>query len=207
MALLGVARRRGAVSWVAIVTATLFLNGCCMRTTAYDVSRIDPPSAPPPGGYSQPAGTGTYEDGVRDGESDAEHAAGTVAGYFVLGVITAPLLVLCLVAAAGGGGGGGNIGNCGGGGGSFSSGHRHTPPDMDVRSSAYLDGYDQGYRSRIEDKRENAFLFGFLTGVAIVAVGVAIVLVSADQQDRVENETANHMTAGGKRRGAVLLEF
>ena len=203
MALLGVGRRREAVGWIAIVTATAFLNGCCMRTTAYDVSRIDPP----PGGHPQPSGTGTYEEGVRDGESDAEHSTGAVAGYFVLGVVAAPILVLCIAAAASGGSSGGGGGNCGGGGGEFSSGDRYRPMDARGRSNAYLDGYDQGYRSRIEDRRENAFMIGFLTGIVLVAVAVAIVVVSEEERDRVESETGSHMTAGGKRRGAVLFEF
>lgn len=189
---------RSSMGWIAIVTATAFLNGCCMRPMA--------PVGGPPQTWSD-AGSGTYQDGVRDGEGDAERDVAGVAGYFLLGTITAPLLVLCVLAAAASGSpGGGNFGNCSGGGSIETHSHRHLPPAYTSRSHDYIDGYNQGYESRMNQRKDSAFLFGFLTGLVIVAVGVAIVVANEEQQDRVETGAGNHMTAG-KRRGATLFEF
>lgn len=191
--------RGGAASWIAVLTASAFLNGCFAHHPVME------PAPPPPG--TAPDGsplTGTYDDGLRDGEAAAE--AKTVAGYVVLGAITAPLIVLCIVAAAGGGGGGGNVGSCGGGGSGGGTSTRVVPMDAGYRTDAYLSGYHEGYHNRLDQRQENAFLGGFLAGLLITGGILAFLYFDDAQRDRTEDELGNHATAA-PRRGAPLLEF
>lgn len=124
-----------------------------------------PPPAPPV--YAEE----TYDDGVIAGERAAEDAF--VAGYAALGFVAAPLVVVCCLAAAGGGGGGGG-GNCGGGGGGPSSREQYLPPNAVTHSEAYVRGYDEGYYTRLEDRKSSALAGGFLAGVLVMIAGVAV---------------------------------
>ena len=188
-----------AAQWIAVLTASAFLNGCFAHHPVMETAPPAPGTAPDGSPLS-----GNYDDGLRDGEAAAE--AKTVAGYVVLGAIAAPLLVLCIVAAAGGGGGGGNVGNCGGGGGGGGgSSTRVVPMDASYRTDAYLSGYHEGYNNRLDQRQENAFLGGFLAGLLITGGILAFLYFDDQQRDQTEDELGNHATAG--RRGGVLLEF
>ena len=204
-------RNRQCATWIAtILSVAVFASGCFShhRESMYDdlERRVD---AQTPG--MSPDGTplsGNYDDGVREGEEAAEDA--NVAGYFALGVVTAPLVVLCIVALANSKGGGGGDCNGGGGGGVSSGGAvvvapQYLPPDHQHRTTEFVTGYNQGYESRLNQRQGSAFGFGFLTGAVISAVGVGIWLSMENNREKTEDEIGNHATAGAGRRG--LIEF
>ena len=197
-------RGRGA-AWVATIVATTFLSGCFAH---------EPPmmSAPPPSPATAPDGTtltGTFDEGVREGEEAAE--GHSVAGYFVLGAITAPLVVLCIIGLANSKGGGGG-GSCGGGGGGGSVGTgvvvvpQYLPANATYRTNDFVTGYNQGYEQRLDQRQGHAFAYGLVTGAAITIVGIVLWVSQDNRQKKLENEAGNHASAGG-RRGQPLLEF
>lgn len=167
-----------------------------------------PPSAAP---TTAPDGTplsGTYDDGAREGEVAAEQEV--VAHYFVLGAVTAPLIVLCIIGLANSKGGSG--GGCGSGGSSVAAGGaavapRYLPENASYRSPEYIDGYNQAYETRLDQRQGTAFGFGFLTGALLSAAAIGLYLMQENNRDKVENEAGQHMTAGGGRRGGALFEF
>lgn len=196
-------RGRGA-AWVATVVATTFLSGCFAH---------EPPmmSAPPPEATASPDGTalsGTFDDGIREGEEAAEDH--TVAGYFVLGAITAPLIVLCIIGLANSKGGSGGGGGCGGGSSSSSVGPgvvvvpQYLPSNAQYRTNDYVTGYNQGYERRLDERQGHAFAYGLVTGAAITILGVVLWVSQDNRQKQLENEAGNHASAGGRRGGAVL---
>lgn len=196
MGILSLVRGRGA-AWVAALTATAFLSGCFSH---HAPMHDGPPAAGP---SAAPDGTplsGSYDDGAREGEQAAEGEV--VAHYFVLGAVTAPLIVLCVIGLANSKGGSG--GGCGGGGGSVAAGGvavapRYLPPNAAYRSPEFNDGYNQAYESRLNQRQGTAFGFGFLTGAVLSALAIGLYLSQENNRDNVENEAGQHMTAGGGR--------
>jgi hypothetical protein len=197
-------------AWIATLVSVAFLSSGCFshhRESMYDdlERKVDaPPAGMSPDGTPL---TGNYDDGVRDGELAAEDA--NVTGYFVLGAVTAPLVVLCIVAAASSKGGGG--GDCGGGGGGVSTGGtavvvapQYVPVDARYRTTEFVTGYNQGYETRLNQRQGTAFGFGFLTGAVISAIGVGIWLSMENNREETEDEIGNHATST-RRRG--LIEF
>lgn len=203
-------RMRQGSAWISTIVSVAFLSSGCFshhRESMYD--DLERSVEAPPTGMS-PDGTpltGNYDDGLREGEEAAEDA--NVAGYFVLGAVTAPLVVLCIVAAANSKGGGG--GDCGGGGGGVSTGGgtamvvapQYVPPDARYRTTEFVTGYNQGYESRLNQRQGTAFGFGFLTGAVISAIGVGVWLSMENNREETEEEIGNHSTS--TRRG--LIEF
>ena len=215
-------RRMHGAAWIATITSVAFLStGCYLgprsssnRPYYDDVERkVDAAAAAPVQPGMSPDGTpltGNYDDGIRMGEEAAEDA--NVAGYFALGFVTAPLVVLCIVALANSKGGGG--GDCGGGGGGSVGGGSggavvvaptYVPIDASYRTNEYITGYNQGYESRLNQRQGSAFGFGFLTGAVVSAIGIGIWLSVENNRDKTEDEIGNHATSGGGKPG--LIEF
>jgi hypothetical protein len=198
MGILSLVRGSGA-AWIAALTATTFLSGCFSHQAPH---HDGPPAAGPSAAPDGTALSGSYDDGAREGEAAAEGEV--VAHYFVLGAVTAPLIVLCIIGLANSKGGGG--GGCGSGGtvaaGGATVAPRYLPPNASYRSPEFNDGYNQAYESRLNQRQGTAFGFGFLTGAVISAVGIGIYLSQENNRDNVEDEAGQHMTAGGRpRRG------
>ena len=165
-------------------------------------------SAPPSSPGASPDGTalsGTFDEGLREGEEAAE--GHSVAGYFVLGAVTAPLVVLCVIGLANSKG---DSGGCGGGGGSVATGvvvaPQYLPSNASYRTNDFVTGYNQGYEQRLDQRQGHAFAYGLVTGAAITIVGIVLWVSQDNRQKKLENEAGNHASAGGRRPGA-LFEF
>lgn len=172
-------------------------------------------SAPPQQPTTSPEGaalSGTFDEGLQEGAEAAEDHS--VAGYFVLGAVTAPLIVLCVIGLAnskGSGSGGG--GSCGSGGSSSSVGSgvvivpQYLPTNASYRTNDFVTGYNQGYESRLDERQGHAFAYGLVTGAAISIVGIVLYISEDNRRKELEQEAGNHATAGGRRRGGAIFEF
>ncbi len=170
---------------VAGLLLPVFLAGCVLHAPPEDAA---PPSE------AQARAAADFEAGRRDGAAKGEHES--VAGSFCIGGVVGVLLPLALLAAAGASSGS-SCGNCNGGGGGGPGTESRSFAGGQGASPAYEDGFHEGYQSAYGPRRDRAAAFGFLSGLALFAVGAGVYLASQPRRDRAADDLGNASSPAG----------